>query len=209
LKRTCEVDLYEIDYIGRFIVQICQICRFLICKKKLTKKSQKVGVHNLAENGTFFQILLHTWSCMSLDPMWCILDHYIIFMNCGSISNSGEKIENFSQVKFHRNFLTVNFLGKIQTCFFMKFKIWCFFFLKNKTLISFTPFTPYVGSLKKCQIDKKLWKFEKQNWNVFKFLIEKLPFLFVKKMCRNFCQTIKIIQKVFQSMCNSRRKIFS
>ena len=71
-------------------------------KKKLSKmgkNSQKVGVHNLAGNSRFHKILLKTYSLVSWDLLWWILDHYIIFISFGGVINFGEKIENFSKIR--------------------------------------------------------------------------------------------------------------
>ena len=72
--------------------------------KNFIKNGQKVEVNNLAGNGRFYQILLKTCSLVSLDSSCCILDHYTILINFGSVLNFGKKIENFSKIRFRRNF---------------------------------------------------------------------------------------------------------
>jgi len=52
--------------------------------------------------------------------MGWILDHYIIFINFGSLLNFGEKIENFSKIKLREIFSAVNSLEKIQKKFFFQ-----------------------------------------------------------------------------------------
>ena len=106
----------SVDRPAKFVVFYVKMFFFL------TKNNGKIGVHNLAENGRFFQFLLQKCFLGSLDRIWCILDHNIIFMNFGSISNFGEKVENFPKVKFHRNFSAVNSLEKIHKISQKKFK---------------------------------------------------------------------------------------
>ena len=79
------------------------------------KNSQKVGVHNLAGNSRFHKILLKTYSLVSWDLLWWILDHYIIFISFGSVINFGEKIENFSKIRIRgifQKFFSSKFLRK-------------------------------------------------------------------------------------------------
>ena len=91
----------------------------------------KWRVSNLTGHDQFHRILLKTCSLGSWDPMWRILDYYTIFINFGSIPNFGEKIENFSKIRFREIFSVLNPLEKIQKISwknFQKFSKISFFF---------------------------------------------------------------------------------
>ena len=83
--------------------RLAKFAKFVVFYVKMfffIKKFQKVGVHNLAENGRIFQILLQTCFFMSLDPLWCILNHYTIFMNFDDEVNLGQKIKILAKAFF-------------------------------------------------------------------------------------------------------------
>ena len=95
---------------------------FMKNQKKFVKNGQKVGVHNLAGNSRFHKILLKTYSLVSWDLLWWILDHYIIFISFGSVINFGEKIFNFSKIKLREILPPLNPLEKIHKISWKKFK---------------------------------------------------------------------------------------
>jgi hypothetical protein len=75
----------------------------------------------------FIKFCLKRALCVFRPNVMYIGSLYNIFINFGSIPNFGEKIENFSQIKFHKIFSAVNPLEKLKKQFFSNLKFGKFF----------------------------------------------------------------------------------
>ena len=94
-KSTTEIsqkwDFYEKKILVTFY---CCFFRFFF------KNCQKVKVTNLTKNCQNYQNFLETCFLRSLDTIWQIFHHSIIFMSFCDMENRGHKIEIWGKKKF-------------------------------------------------------------------------------------------------------------